>query len=466
MRAIADAIREKEGTAEPIPAGDFAARILAIQAGGGVTLESIAITAPPNKVQYKTGALFDPTGMSVWAEFSNGYGLYVNHADLVFDPAGPLEEGTDSVTVRFSWGGESAETIQAISTRSVQIFGVEWDGGPGTRLSRTDDAAGFVDPVAAVGNGEGSSPFDGIMPWSGMVRVSQDGNELVAIPKYWVKVQHDPFRVRISPNPEEGFQVSPAHRDREDGQGERDVVYIGRYECDSSYMSRSGQAVNASISMSGGRAIISTLGAEYWQADFALQLTIWFLYLVEFSDWNSQSTIGPGVVNSSAYVHTGATDTMSYHTGREDGSEGNGAVQYQGIENPWGNIREWRDGIICSGSIFTYNNPADFQDIHNGPGAVKRSNRKPTVSGWAAEWESDSDDASFIFPCSNGGSAETFISDYQTHSTSSNRALCVGGIRNSGGQAGLFAFLFDGPGSSTSGRGSRLMKLPNREEAS
>ena len=139
LKAIADAIREKEGTAEPIPANDFAARILAIQGGGGdVTLESIAITAPPNTVSYKTGSLFDPTGMSVWAEFSNGYGLYVNHADLVFDPAGPLEEGTTSVTVRFSWGGETAETSQTVTVKSGQIYGVEWDwtnGGPTKGLS-------------------------------------------------------------------------------------------------------------------------------------------------------------------------------------------------------------------------------------------------------------------------------------------------------------------------------------------
>ena len=98
--------------------------------GSGVRLQSIAIAAPPNTVSYKTGSLFDPTGMSVWAEFSNGYGLYVNHADLVFDPAGPLEEGTESVTVRFYWGGETAEAAQAVNVYSTMIFGVEWTEAP------------------------------------------------------------------------------------------------------------------------------------------------------------------------------------------------------------------------------------------------------------------------------------------------------------------------------------------------
>ena len=115
LKAIADAIREKEGSAEPIPAGDFAERIRAMRIGGDVSF-TISITAPPNKVSYNTGSLFDPAGMSVWAEFSNGYGLYVNHADLVFDPAGPLEEGTQSVTVSFSWGG-AAVPFHAINER-------------------------------------------------------------------------------------------------------------------------------------------------------------------------------------------------------------------------------------------------------------------------------------------------------------------------------------------------------------
>lgn len=419
LKAIADAIREKDGTTEPIPANDFAARILAIQGGGDVTLESIAITAPPNKVRYHTGDLFDPTGMSVWAEFSNGYGLYVNHADLMFDPAGPLEEGMDSVTVRFSWGGETAETSQAISVTSIQIFGVEWDGGPSTKLSRTDDAVGFTDPVPAVGDGAGSSPFDNIMPWSGMVRVTQDGNELVAIPKYWIKVQHDPFRVQIADGPMDGYQVSPAHRDREDGQGERDVVYIGRYECDNSYMSRSGQAPKASTAIAAFRSGIHGLGAEYWQADFALQLTWWYLYLVEFADWNGQASIGEGAVNTGARpLNSGNSDSMVYHTGHPAGAYGTVSVQYRGIENPWGNMFELRDGIIFSDdSICTYNNPANFSNNYNDYGAVVRSNKRVKDAGWIKAWSHDSNDPSFIYPSELGGSDATFVPDMHDYSS-------------------------------------------------
>lgn len=157
--------------------------------GGGIRLQSISITAPPSKVSYKTGSLFDPTGMSVWAEFSNGYGLYVNHTGLAFDQAGPLEEGTKSVAVRFSWGGGTVSATQAIKVTSTQVFGAEWDGTSATIWSRTDEAAGFTDPVSYVaGAAEYDSPFDDIMPWAGMVRVTGlEAGELVAIPKFWFK---------------------------------------------------------------------------------------------------------------------------------------------------------------------------------------------------------------------------------------------------------------------------------------
>ena len=466
LRAIADAIREKDGSSELIAANDFAARILAIQGGGDVTLESISITAPPDKVLYKTGDLFDPTGMSVWAEFSNGYGLYVNHADLVFDPAGPLEEGTESVTIRFSWGGETAEAAQAVSVYNTRIYGVEWDGTSTTKLSRTDDAAGFVDPVPAVGNGAGSSPFDNIMPWAGMVREVHDGNQLVVIPKYWVKVSHDPFRVQIAEQPVPGFQVSPAHRDREDGQGERDVVYIGRYECDGSYMSRSGQAPKVSTPLAAFRSGIHGLGAAYWQADIALHLTWWFLYIVEYADWNGQTAIGQGNVNSSAAINTGATDSMTYHTGRAAGTDGQTAVQYRNIENPWGNVREWRDGIIFSNAnISTCNNPANFSDTYNGTGAAVRSNKRATTSGCIKAWGHDTNDPSFIYPSEVGGSDTTFVPDGCSYSTGV-RALNVGGNYGSGTSAGPF-YLGDNttPSSSSGSLGSRLQKLPNKKEA-
>ena len=349
----------------------------------------------------------------------------------------------------------------AVTVQFINIYGVQWDGTSTTALARTDDAALFVDPVPAVGTGNGSSPFDSRLPWSGMTKVTDGNNVLVAIPKFWVKVTHSPFKVQIADQAIDGFQVSPAHRDRGDGVGERDVVYIGRYECNSSYQSRTGQSPKVNISLSSFRSGIKALGTGYYQADFALQLTLWYLYLVEFANWNSQSKIGHGNVDSGSVINTGGTDSMTYHTGRAAGTDGNVAIQYRNIENWWGNVFEWRDGIIFSGeNICTYNNPSNFVDTYNGTGATVRSNTRATRSGRIKAWGHDSSDNSFIYPNTVGGSATTYVPDYCDYG-SGVRGLCVGGHFNSGTDAGLFCL--NGiivPSGKNFALGSRLQKLP------
>lgn len=112
---IAAAIHEKDGKTDGIAAKDFPARIRAIPTDlGGVRLESIEITAPPTETLYPVGAAFNPEGMVVYAHFSNGQSMPVDLSNLTFDPAGPLEDGTASVTVNFQWGLKLVSAAQPI----------------------------------------------------------------------------------------------------------------------------------------------------------------------------------------------------------------------------------------------------------------------------------------------------------------------------------------------------------------
>ena len=75
----------------------------------------------------------------------------------------------------------------------IPVYGVDFTNMATTsKCTRTDAAANFADPQPAVAGGTGSSPFDNIMPWSGMVR-STDPNagEVVAIPKFYFKWEAD-----------------------------------------------------------------------------------------------------------------------------------------------------------------------------------------------------------------------------------------------------------------------------------
>lgn len=456
LRAVAEKgvnVQESDGSNE------LPSLIASIQTGG-IYVVQIDVITPPNKTEYFTGEVFDPAGMVVEATYSNGAKLVAT--GYAVEPSGPLSDGMTSVTIRYTEGGRSVTTTQAVTVTaaSVHIYGVTWDGSSTTALTRTDDSALFTDPVPAVGTGAGSSPFDNCLPWSGMTKVTDGNNTLVKIPKFWVKVTHSPFKVQIADQATDGFQVSPAHRDRGDGVGERDVVYIGRYECNSSYQSMTGQSPKVDTSLSSFRSGIKALGTGYYQADYALQLTLFYLYLVEFADWNGQSKIGRGNVDSGAVTNTGGTDSMTYHTGRASGTDGNVAIQYRYIENLWGNVREWRDGIIFSAAnMCTYNNPENFVDTYNGTGATVRSNTRSVSSGWITAWGYDTTDNSFIYPSAVGGSETTYIPDYCNYNYGV-RALFVSGGYNIGSSAGPFYLGSVDPSSTYSNLGSRLQKLP------
>ncbi len=77
LQDIADAIRAKTGTDDPIYPEDYAVKIMTIESGDGtITMESLEIAAPPDKVDYYYNGLWheflDPTGMT-----------FVLHVDLL-----------------------------------------------------------------------------------------------------------------------------------------------------------------------------------------------------------------------------------------------------------------------------------------------------------------------------------------------------------------------------------------------
>lgn len=81
--------------------------------GGGIKLESIAVTTPPTKTSYLSGESFNPAGMVVTATYSNGAKLAAT--GYAVEPSGPLTDGMTSVTIRYTEGGRSATTTTPIT---------------------------------------------------------------------------------------------------------------------------------------------------------------------------------------------------------------------------------------------------------------------------------------------------------------------------------------------------------------
>lgn len=354
-------------------------------------------------------------------------------------------------TVTASLNGETTTdsiVINAIKNYEVEmsythIYGIEWDlTTKGKILSRTDESSLFVDPVPYVndGNTPGSSPFDNLYPWKDMTIVQRDGNSLVKIPKFWVKIEKtaEKLSFKIADKPTTGFMISPAHRDR--GGGEKDFVYIGRYHSDSTYKSVSGQNPIVNITRATARVNTHNLGSEYWQLDISMWLTIWFLYLVEFANWDSQACIGYNCGNNSSKQATGSTDSMPYHTGTMQTSRttyGVG-VQYRYIEDPWGNVLDWCDGIAFNqANIYCFENFADYSDDYTSTGATLVGTR-PTSSNYIQDFGISSENGFewFMYPSSVGSSQDN-VPDYCNY-YSTGVVLYVGGNYYQSAYRGLF----------------------------
>lgn len=380
------------------------------------------------------------------------------------------ESGTYTITA--TKNGETAEDTATITadgqTVNVKlayrhIYGVVWDGTSTTVWSRTDEAASFVNPTPyRAGATNYGSPFDNLYPWSGMVRVTDAvAGELVAIPKFWYKwtKSGNSLKLQIADKETDGFHVSPAHADRGDGKGERDIVYIGRYHCNTNnYKSQSGVKPKANITRSTARTSIHSLGSNIWQSDIQMRMTIWMLYLVEFADWNSQKTIGKGCGNNSATENMGYTDSMPYHTGTTLASRDSYGLgtQYRYIEGLWDNVYDWGDGCYYnSNGLNIINTPSSFSDNSGGTAVGVPSSGWPsaftvaTVAG--LEW--------VIYPTASGGSETTYSADGWSFSASS-PCLCFGGYYSQGGYRGLFYVGYASASGSGAYFGCRLQKLP------
>ena len=371
-------------------------------------------------------------------------------------------------TVTATLGDETAEGSLEVSEYKdyplelayTHIYGASWDGTSTTKWSRTDEAAEFTDPVPYVaGASSYGSPFDTLQPWAGMVKSERTGGTMVAIPKFWYLLEQtgSGMSIKIADKKVAGYSVSPAHMDRGDGNGERDVVYVGRYHCASGYKSKTGSPPLTRKTRSSARTNIHSLGSAIWQCDFAMRFTLWLLYIVEFADWNSQAKIGYGCSPSSDTFTMGYTDSMPYHTGTDQSSRATyGGTQYRNIEGLWDNVLDWCDGCYNnSDGLNIILNPSKFSDSSNGTAVGVPSN------GWPSAFKVKANGGFPMFiPTSTPGSDATYSCDYWYFSSSS-PCLCVGGDYIHNSNYGLFYVNYSNASNAYGNVGFRLQELPN-----
>ncbi len=273
---------------------------------------------------------------------------------------------------------------------------------------------------------------------------------------------------------------------------------------DGSYRSLLGLPAT-SISLTDFRTYGRNRGTGWGCYDYNTHLAIYWLFVIEYATLNSQKAfnatltdegyhqggLGPGVstfYNWSTYnsynpiIPCGFTNSLGNATGvvtftlseaqaEAYGSEHSESVpSYRGIENPFGHIWKWTDGVLGVGvndeyqEIYVSRDPSQYASSIND--SYVDMGHEATANGYCkAILPTDSTLAQTkrvygdIFDRDDSGSDSTYFCDYHYHANANGSVygLLVGGSANAGADDGLaYLDVSRGPASASANVGSRL----------
>lgn len=351
-----------------------------------------------------------------------------------------ISEQTDLYT-------SASATLTVSNYTTSHVFGVAWDmSNPATQLVRLTpetDPYNIVtntisaEPQPATGSGEGSSPFDGFLPWNGMQKYNVINNSVsynqnnpeFSQTSYDTVVYIPPtfYRRELSGNIQyfyvgdnmfSGAELHP-------GSGR----YVARYMNDTNQDTKSGTNATLGASRATARESCHNKGANWWLLDVASLSAVWLLYIVEFADWNARNTLGDGPSN----VANGQTDSMIYHTGKSD----DGAIQYRNIENFGVNYYNWVDGaIFVSGQMYVSTQPSLYNDTNVSQFQICGTSLP--AAGYIKSLQLQEQNKFVFLPSATGGSSSTYI-PYYMNSGGGTTAFSFGAPSDYYAYGGLFS---------------------------
>ena len=356
--------------------------------------------------------------------------------------------------------------------------------------------------------------------WTGQTRDGSRGQVMVELPMYYRKFETEgnKRRVKLSEYPLPGYhQVKKKYVSAYEATVQRsttmlcsvaneDADYRGggnNADWDSTYRTLLGRPAT-SISRTNFRTYARKRksSTKEWNCmTYDIQKDLYWLFVVEYATLNSQKAfnaqkdsngyaqggLGDGVTtldgtkwnNFNGYnpfIPCGYTDSLGNGTGVVEFSmptEYDATVKklnvprYRGIENPFGHIWQWTDGINVQiepgdglSKVFVSDNPEKFNDSnydgysHVGNEARTEGYVKSVIFGEGGE----------IMPDAVGGGSTTYFCDYHytnIPSATTLRGVLFGGCAHVGANAGFaFAYSDYAPSNTDASVGSRLCFLP------
>lgn len=186
-------------------------------------------------------------------------------------------------------------------------------------------------------------------------------------------------------------------------------------------------------------------------SESALQM----LFMIEFGSLNSQYSLGKGVVNTqdNEIMITGSTFNLGNNSGRANATtfingnittqktqENATAINYRGMENPWGDLWRVVDQIVIKGDGTTYGGIPYYNNTESLNFAL------PNMSySWISNMGIGPEDYDYIYmPIKCNGTANSAVpvgdSGWTTTSLNDTNLVLIGGSNSSADSAGLFDY--------------------------
>ena len=357
--------------------------------------------------------------------------------------------------------------------------GVEWEVAQSTKMTR----------LGTTVNKTAGSDFDSIYPWSemklcnvnddgeitayigdsGFKRDGTNGQVMVKIPKFYYRHVYGEAAKKhqfwISEHPISGFKLHPAFIR---AGVEKPYVLLGAYKAGeivddgkTKLTSVSGAIPAVDRNINTFRTQAQNRGTGWEIVDALTRNAVALLYLVEYADTNSQSAIGAGVTDSTntAAIASGGCDYLVGASGNAVGKTGKVSVSYRGLEDLWGNVWEFVDGINIKADYRLYVADHGFaSDVFDEPYTDAGFNL-PGTNSWVNNFACSAGADWLLMPSAVGASSG-YIPDYYYQATG-NRVAVVGGHWTSGLRAGLFCWSVSYTSSNAALTvGARLLLIP------
>ena len=282
-----------------------------------------------------------------------------------------------------------------------------------------------------------------------------DGDVMIAFPRRGVKISTSGTTVTVSmtDNPDDSNFKYYAHQR---GSTDKDIFYLGAYkgyESSSKLRSLSGKTITANKTIGAFRTSAQANGTGYDQSGFYQLVFRQVMYILKYKSLDSQSTLGRGYVDgNSAAISTGGTNAKGMDFGE---STGKLQMKLFGIEDFWGNIWEWIDGIVTNSTRNLLTATTSFND--SGTGYTDRGQGATAdLSNYISKPQGTSETGFIAKEVS--GSSSTYFCDYG--SLYASKVAIFGGKWNDAGTAGAFSFgLYYASSNSDASITARLMYL-------